>query len=62
MKPFFNSQSNMAFSGFDQSLSLPTAGQGIDDSGNEIGSGFVFIKGRLCAHVVYAILVSKIAS
>ena len=36
MKPFLNSQSNMAFFGFDQSLSFPTAGQGNDDSGDEI--------------------------
>lgn len=36
IKPFFNSQSNMAFFGFDQSLSFPTADQGNDDSGNEI--------------------------
>ena len=36
MKPFFNSQSNMAFFGFDQSVSFPTASQGNDDSGNEI--------------------------
>ena len=36
MKAFFNSQSDMALFGFDQSLSFPTAGQGNDDSGNEI--------------------------
>ena len=28
MKLFYNSQSNMAYFGFDKSLSFPTAGQG----------------------------------
>ena len=36
MKPFINSQSNIAIFEFDQSLSFPTAAQGNDGSGNEI--------------------------
>ena len=32
----------MAFFGFDQSLSFPTAGKGDDDSGNEIVNDFAY--------------------
>ena len=39
----------MASFGFNHSLSFPTAGQGNDDSGNEIG--FVYIKSHVILHV-----------